>query len=532
MLKILIVDDEEMTREGIIKRIPWDNLGIGNIERADDGINALKILSYFQPDILLTDVRMPRMDGVELSYRIREILPNCKIIFMSGYSDKEYLKSAIKLKAIDYIEKPININELKNVIGKTAALCINEEMKSQHEIAINSTIKTSAPIIKNEIALQLAKRNCDTASIPNHIRAVGLDIQNNDCFNTVLIKIPSIEEIDSEHLVSLKTVITNALENSFSDFGPHGIIGFKDDGYFIIHLYSRASECHLLSAVKLNSYCSTLLYTIKEYHQIFISIGTRVNGPENIYRSYDTAVIAMQKSFFKDYNSILPYMESDVPSYTFDNKLLCIFENILLNNGKEDALFFVKSFSSELRRYDNTLVITIKDIFFKLTQILSRFSARNQVDTFKEFISENFMWEFILKINTLTELEKFLTGKIEAYYTLLKEETENRGIVKEIIKYIQKHYDNEALSINKISEFIYLSQTYICSLFKEETGNTINQYITEYRIEKSKQLLKDVRLRISEVSTAVGYTDANYFTKLFRKITGQSPSEYREKDIP
>ena len=532
LLKILIVDDEEMTREGIIKRIPWINLGVGNMERADDGINALKVLAYFQPDILLTDVRMPRMDGVELSYRIRETLPDCKIIFMSGYSDKEYLKSAIKLKAIDYVEKPININELKIVIEKTAELCINEQMKKQQELAVSSTIKASEPIIKNEIALQLTNRYCNTVSIKEYIHAVGLDIQDKDCFNSVLIKIPSIKEIDIEKLDSLKTEIADALINTSLNCGLHGIFGFKDDGYFIIHLYSRASDCHQLSAEKLNNFCCVLLDNIKKYHQFFIAIGTRVIGYENIYHSYDTAVSAMQRSFFKEYNSILSYVESNIPPYTFNSELLCTFENILLNGRKEEALFLVKSLSSELRRHDNTLVVTIKDIFFKLTQILLNLSAKNQVDTFKEFESDNFIWEFILSTNTLIELEKFLTGKIDVYYALLKEETESRGIVKEIIKYIQKHYKNEDLSINSIREFINLSQTYICSLFKEETGKTINQYITEYRIEKSKLLLKDIRLRVSEVSSAVGYTDANYFAKLFRKITGQTPSEYREKDIP
>jgi two-component system response regulator YesN len=275
-----------------------------------------------------------------------------------------------------------------------------------------------------------------------------------------------------------------------------------------------------------------LLDNIKEYSRFFISIGARVNGLENIYHSYETAVIAMQKSFFKEYNSILPFNDRNVPPYTFDFNILKTFEKALLDGSKENAVFIILSLSSELRRYDNTLVVSIKDFFFKLSQVLLKVSTQNHVDTFMGFISENFIWEAILKMNTLTELEKFLTGKIDNYFVLLKEETENRGIVKEIIKYIQKNYQDESLSINSLSEYINLSQTYICSLFKEETGKTINQYITEYRIEKSKQLLKDIRLRVSEVSCTVGYADANYFAKLFRKITGYTPSEYRKKDTP
>ncbi len=531
MLKILIVDDEEMTRNGIIKRIPWDRIGISAIEKADDGVNALKVVSDFQPDIVLTDVRMPRMDGVVLSHQIRKLLPDCKIIFMSGYSDKEYLMSAIKLKAIDYVEKPININELKSVIEKAVELCYKEQKKKQQEHMINSTIQATVPIIKNEIALQLTYRHCDIAFILKNICAVGLDIQNNDCFQTILVKIPAIDEIESTHLTFLKSVVTDALEHTSSCSGIHGFMGYKEGGYFIIHLYSRAFENYMLTEEKLINFCTILLDYIKEYNRLFISIGARANGLENIFQSYETAVIAMQRSFLKEYNSVLPFVERHLPPYTFDNNLLDSFENILLNGSKEKAIFLVLSLSSELRQYDNTLVVTIKDFFFKLSQVLLKVSALNQVDPFIGVISENLIWEVILRTNTLNELEKYLTGKIEIYYTLIKEETENRGVVKEIIKYIQKNYRDEALAVNSISEFINLSQSYVCSLFKEETGKTINQYITEYRIEKSKQLLKDIRLRVSDVSSAVGYADANYFAKLFRKITGYTPSEYREKDV-
>ena len=112
MVKILIVDDESYTREGILDTISWEDLSITEVKEAFDGINALEILENYEPDIILTDVRMPRLNGIELSFKARELYPSCSIIFMSGYSDKEYLKSAIHLKAISYVEKPIYLYEL------------------------------------------------------------------------------------------------------------------------------------------------------------------------------------------------------------------------------------------------------------------------------------------------------------------------------------------------------------------------------------------------------------------------------------
>ena len=122
-MKILIVDDEELTRTGLIATVDWKKLGIDEIYQADDGINGLKLASEVTPDIILSDVRMPRMDGITMLEKIEKKSPSTVVVFMSGYSDKEYLKAAIQLKAIDYIEKPIEQNELRNTLKKATERC-------------------------------------------------------------------------------------------------------------------------------------------------------------------------------------------------------------------------------------------------------------------------------------------------------------------------------------------------------------------------------------------------------------------------
>ncbi|MDF2988858.1 MAG: histidine kinase, partial [Eubacterium sp.] len=174
-MKLLIVDDEVNTRKGIIGRLPLSEMGITEVCEADDGINGLKAVSAFEPDIILTDVRMPRMDGVEMVYKIREQLPGCQVIFMSGYSDKEYLKSAIELKALNYIEKPINMNELKGALQASISLCEEERNKKK-------LLKTSLSLISNELALQLISRTPDWLSIAGNINAAHLDIPQEGIF--------------------------------------------------------------------------------------------------------------------------------------------------------------------------------------------------------------------------------------------------------------------------------------------------------------------------------------------------------------
>ena len=142
MIKVLIADDERFTRQGILDMVDWDNLNVSEVKEAYDGINALEILKDFEPNILLTDVRMPRLNGIDLAFKTRELYPNCMILFMSGYSDKEYLKSAIKLKAINYVEKPIEIEELEENLNNAIL-----------ELVKNTTIHNSIEhTIANEIS--------------------------------------------------------------------------------------------------------------------------------------------------------------------------------------------------------------------------------------------------------------------------------------------------------------------------------------------------------------------------------------------
>jgi two-component system response regulator YesN len=136
------------------------------------------------------------------------------------------------------------------------------------------------------------------------------------------------------------------------------------------------------------------------------------------------------------------------------------------------------------------------------------------------------MWEYFFKIRTLDELEFSLISYIERYYNVLEERNSNNKIINIVITYIRENYHHEDLSITKISDYIHLAPTYLCSLFKEKTGKTLNQYITETRVEKSKELLLNTKYKISDVTCMVGLRDQGYFTKVFRKTTGMTPKEY------
>ena len=179
----------------------------------------------------------------------------------------------------------------------------------------------------------------------------------------------------------------------------------------------------------------------------------------------------------------------------------------------------------------NVLPNQAKDLYYKLfTTIRETYKILNLPDTAgKE--PENSLWGYISECESIYELQDLLKKKNEDFFSQLQNRSENHSTVYLIKEFIAGHYQDETLSIKDISEHVFLSSSYICTLFKSETGQTLNQYLTDFRIDKAKNLLIDPRYKITDISTRVGYSDGNYFGKTFKKLVGMSPSEYREQQL-
>ena len=188
-MKLLIVDDEELTRTGVISSIDWQSIGIQEVLQADDGINGIEMARVHRPDIVLCDVRMPRLDGIAMLEQLEEILPDIVPVFMSGYSDKEYLKAAIKLKAVNYIEKPLNPVEIRDAIMEARDLCL-EKKRTRQNASIHSMESAS------RLALLLTQPFAHAKeSIDQLIAELSLSISNTTPFTAIVLKTDTEEEL-------------------------------------------------------------------------------------------------------------------------------------------------------------------------------------------------------------------------------------------------------------------------------------------------------------------------------------------------
>jgi two-component system response regulator YesN len=510
MFKLLIVDDEVFTREGIVEQISFHDLNISDIKQAYDGINALEICKNFVPDILLTDVRMPRMDGIELAYKLREVNPSCEIIFMSGYSDKEYLKSAISLKAVSYVEKPIDLEELELAL-KTAISSKSKEAKLDEQI-------------KNNLALQLINKNNNINELKLLLKEPHFNTLYTADFFTILINILdlNIDKINNEILLDgIKNIIS---KNNFSD-----ISSFKDTNLILIHLYTEKQQSYLFKHDNLVNFCLEISKYLNQYAKFFICIGKKVSGMEKIYESYESSLKALAKTFFYNYNSIIYYDEIKMSSYIFDEKLIDSFNEFLYKEDKHQLILFVKRLTIDIKENKNTSVNYVKDIYYKLYLQLVKFASNKKINLEEDNANNKSLFETFYTFSTIFEAEAYLINKINDLFCNLENKYINSDPVSKIINFINNNYSNSHLSLQDISKNTYLSPAYICTIFKENTGKTINKYISEYRLSKSKELLSDKNIKITDIASKVGYSDGNYFTKIFKKETGLTPSEYRKK---
>lgn len=517
-MKLLIVDDEELTRTGVISSLDWTSLGIDEVLQADDGIHGLEAARIHKPEIILCDVRMPRMDGISMLERLEKILPDTVPIFMSGYSDKEYLKAAIKLKAVNYIEKPFTLTEIKDTIKEARNLYL-QKVHSRRGEALHS-LETAS-----KLALQFTiPYGNDSQLITDLASELGLTINASTYFTSFIVK----SELFFDTSVPSITDFNQKLQEFLDSFHMQCIYLEKKTQYLVYFFFSQ-NEPTSRQLQSVSDYLCKYFASIGRYS---IGRGDSVYGLSRAYQSYTSAVILLQSCYFFSENTLLTTEVldelSDLSGNILSESPAARFADALSDLNKPAVDKILTQLYDTFYQNHRVLINSVKDLYYKLFLVLEdarhqqKIAASGNPDSIAETIDKCF---------TFPELHKTLVTKTDEYFSSAASSSEENPTIFLIKDYISKNYMNESLSVKDISSHVFLSTSYVCTFFKNETGQTLNQFITEYRMEKAKQLLKDARFKIADISSRVGYSDGNYFGKSFKKYSGFSPSEYREQNL-
>lgn len=504
----------------------WEKLGISCVVPFENPLEALERAGQETVDIVLSDIRMPHMDGIELCRNILKINPSASIIFISGYSDKEYLLSAIQMSAVDYVEKPVNVPQLESVLER-AVLRIRQlrSMQKDQQAALEIVQKNRQMYIDQLVAKLIHGQLSFTDSVPE-----------SPALQTLLEKFPlNSSDFYRVYLWRCRKNTTNfdaAIQSAFALLKNQ-----KDMPGFLI---SRKDEQNCLFLLRFSSQlsCDTskigmlFMQGIRQVHgehSISCSYGDLLQGAENIRTSYNQSVIAMQQNFYSGYGALLSCQDSpsvpDTENAPSPTAPLSALTEGIRSHSRSACEECLKEFYRSCKARTDILSDIIKNEYFKLLSVFAPenppVSAPQGPDT-----AIRFLWKQLNGLETLEECHNFCLSEIAQYFDRLESMASDKKIILEVMQYVQKHYHNHDLYIDTIAKQVHMSPNYLSSLFKKETGKTIGNYITEVRLEQSCRLLSSDK-KLLDIALAVGYTDMNYYSKLFKKYYHVTPSEYR-----
>lgn len=536
MIKVFLVEDEFVVREGIKNNVPWNEYGYSFCGEASDGELAYSQIRITRPDIILMDIKMPFMNGLELSRLVKREYPDIKIIILSGYSEFQFAKEAINIGVEEYLLKPINAEELIDAVNRVSQKIILERQEKENYKKFLNEMKENEIELKRNYFYDLISSNQSLSDILSKGKKLGIDL-SAAYYNIILFKVTRFKCGD-EAFSSRIIQITEELNQYFE---KENIITFdrKLEGMALLLKSDSLEEMKQSEKI----YITEIERIIKKYEHItyFGGIGSIVNRLSELYISYEEASRAFAYRFIMDENQFLDAdkllksknQEEDFRLNIIDAEHIDKekVENFLRNGELGEVNYFVEEYLKNFACAGEKSVIfrqyIIMDMYFITVNFIDQLGRRE--DNFKIEDPFHSPQEMNRLIKVYSETEKYikhLFSQAIAYRNKVATKKFS-NIIDETKAYIHKNYWDEELSLNSAASFVNISPSYLSAIFSQETGQSFVKYLTDLRMNKAKELLMCTNKRSNEISTEVGYKDPHYFSYLFKKLQGCSPLQFR-----
>ncbi|MCX7923631.1 MAG: response regulator [Clostridia bacterium] len=530
-MKVIVADDEKWVRATIIGTVPFNQLGLTLVCEASNGLEALELCKQHQPDILLTDINMPGLTGLELIEELKKVLPEIKIVIISGYSDFEYAKNAIKFGVSDYVLKPVDETEITKILSQIKESILSQKKHLEEENTLKTQNKQALSILCEKFLNQLIAQNSLTAdTIKNNLSSYGMSF-SHPYFTTAIFSIDYTSIPDKTKASgNLKRLLVWIMKRYLNAATFSKLSTDNELVSIINHTHSRGHES-LSKALKL----CIAFFQRKYNNSLTIGISSTGQQLNRLPILYTQAHEALSWGFWSCGERVFYYQQdnttSNVNIQPSEESLNYIIPNIKLSNC-QPAYSYIDEICSDLRTYNHIKPSLAKEFFWTFIQlIISRLDIQISFIEYETLLINEHPYERITKISSIKSLSIYTKEMIQHicdhYHDKHLEDT-NIGVVEVAKKIIEENYYKD-ISLEQIAKYVHLNPTYFSELFKKETGIGFIEYKTLLRIENAKKLLASTSMNTNEISNKIGYSDPKYFIKLFKKITGMTLGEYREK---
>lgn len=543
MLKLLLVDDEADVREGLMERIDWESNGYIVTDRAENGHEAMEMFERSRPDVVVTDIQMPFMDGLQLAEWIRENYPLTKIIILTGYDEFEYARKAITLQIDEYVLKPFSSHELIEILLKVKEQIEAEMAQKENIVQLKEHVQRSLPILRELFLAELMTSRMASEEIRAKCDTFGINL-TEDAYITAVISpdISIVDDLSAESRMGLS--LRNKSNRNLQLFAVRNIAYELSDSEDRDFVFLVGEEVVVITKNNqdtefINKRSFQLLEVIREKVEKFlkltvtIGVGAIRSGADSLYLSYREARQAVDYRLVLGNNRVIWIQDVEsIKSLPYVLALDERNEQRLIRSikvGSEEERSLVISSLFEDRIMETASVQDYQIYWLEIIAVILRLikeSGGNPLDLFGS------------EMNPLIEITSY-SGPDELRYRLkticdklacnfeIERKSSTRIAVEEAKAFIHKYYSDSRLSIGTVCKQLHISTGYFSAIFKKETKMTFVTYLMQVRMDAAKELLRTTSLKAFEIAEKTGFSDPNYFSFCFRKTFGLSPKEYR-----
>lgn len=526
MLKVIIADDERLICRLVQALADWDSLGMEVVAMAENGLEAMELVRSERPDVLITDIRMPGCDGLELIRSAKQLMPELEVVIISGYAHFEYAQSAMKYGAGYYLLKPIKQAELMETLEKIRERCeARLEMRTsrarQHQNSQKDLSRIRESLMKDLLSGNPVNLTGEILRESYHLDTAG------DTYQVFMVKMDgSVSQVSRSSLEVLQEKIRGIFGNALTPLCHEMLLYFQSyTGYGVMNYDSACKddvrrglrECLNHLEVKKN-----LLGSL----DCSISVGTAVENPGQMPVSLEAARNAMTERLVAGTGRLLESVPagSGIGKQNLLDKYIKIMEHSVDSLSTEEAGEACRMLEAEAAALENICGRELLELVLSAGRLfIARTALSNVEEIQQEFVNS------CGQCGTAGGLFGLL-GRIQD--KLLSEARELRSSeaarpIRIAKQYVMQHFQ-EPITLETVCEDIGFSVNYFSMLFKRETGEGFAKYLTRVRIEEAKTLLRETNLPVAEICEKVGYSDRKHFTHTFHKATGLNPAEYRK----
>ncbi|MFA6784754.1 MAG: response regulator [Sphaerochaeta sp.] len=531
--KILLVDDESAVREGIRSRTPWERYNFTVVGEAGNGIEALEMIEELHPDVVITDIRMPYLDGMELIKEIRSSHPPVTIIILSGYDEFTYAQQAIRYDVSEYVLKPVSVEDICRLLERMAKQLDEDIKRMQDQNRLQNAYNQALPFIKEKFLVSLLTpvHQISDFNLIAKANDYGFDLQGDEFIVATFetdhtmddpLQTMAMLQVAEDVLMKEKGSIVFQFENQI-------VIIFTGNSHGKEHYDAVFKKQTFRKAEQLHAY-------LEKYFPfpIILGIGNLGHTPSSISQSYRQALTALNYSSFYPEQHILIISDLEKP-HTEEDKTQrqTLLSNFLVSVklGTEEQVIehVYKLFGEE------TAAFTFEDLQAFLLHLVASLNELTESYGYSLFQlnpdsdSRGFFAE-LGGLTTLSKARRWVAKLACTIQSTISGQRENSHIqfIQQAKTLIAKHFTEVGFGLDQICEMIGVSTSYFSSTFKREMGISFVQYLTNMRMTRAKELLVKTEGKTYEIAQAIGFSEPNYFSFCFKRHEGISPSQYRQ----